>query len=97
MKTPNMGNPTDQQHFEVLLAIAARQMKYQKLLWRRLRAIMAEGRRDQGGDWSARYVALLERAARHQRRMDRTNARGVDWIDTRRMKPKPPRLRVVPK
>lgn len=92
-----MGNPTDQQHFNVLLANAARRMKYQRLLWRKLRAVMAEGRRDQGGDWSSRYVDLLERAARHQQRIERTKNAGFMWIDTRRMKSKPPKLRVIPR
>lgn len=97
MKKPNMGNPTDQRRFKVLLAISTRQGKYQRLLWRKLRAIMAEGRRDQGGDWRSRYVDLLERAARHEWRMERTKNAGFEWIETRRMKPKPPTLRIVPK
>lgn len=98
MKTPNMGNPTDQQHFKLILAMADRQRRYQRLLWRKLRAIMAEGRRDQlSGDWGRRYVDLLERAARHQRRMERTREEWFEWFDSRRMKPRPPTLRIVPK
>jgi len=56
---------------------------------------MAEGRRDQSDPWRARYVELLGRAARHEGRIERTRARGIDWIMTRRMKPRPPALRIV--
>lgn len=95
MKRPKLGNPTDQRHFDALCAIARRQMRYQRLLWQKLRAIMAEGRKAQGDDWRQRYVDLLERATRHEERIARTNQRGIVWIATRRMKPKAPKLHVV--
>jgi hypothetical protein len=96
MKKISMGNPTDTQRFKTMCAIAARQGKYQRLLWKRLREAMAEGRRNgQDSQWRASYIALLERVVRHEIRMEKNKLAGQDWIYSRSMKPRRPSLRVI--
>lgn len=74
-KRIKFSDPETTRWVEAGLALAKRQMCYQRLLWSRLKAIAPIRKRDQSDPWGSNYVALLERAARHQRRMERSKER----------------------
>ncbi len=65
-KKIDWGNPTDTERFKTMIANAHQRIRYQRLLWKRLTAEMAEGIRDQSDSWRGRYVKLPDRAAKHE-------------------------------